>query len=68
MYPYACIYKGKRFILIWKAGEDGCDTFQLDSENHLIVALSIQHIKDMLGDKADSIEWSEIAEIDLDAF
>ncbi|RLC09156.1 MAG: hypothetical protein DRI57_22645 [Deltaproteobacteria bacterium] len=66
MYPYAYIYQKRKTILIWQT--NGEDTFRLDSENHLISAQTVEDLKHILGKDADSVEWSEVTEINFDRF
>ncbi|RLC04846.1 MAG: hypothetical protein DRI57_27965 [Deltaproteobacteria bacterium] len=66
MYPYAYIYQKRKTILVWQT--NGEDTFRLDSENCLISAQTVEGLKHILGKDADSVEWSEGAEINFDRF
>ncbi len=66
MYPYAYIYQKRKTVLIWQT--NGEDTFRLDSENRLISAQTVEELKHILGKDADSVEWSEVAEINFDRF
>ncbi|MDM8524809.1 hypothetical protein QUF80_15685 [Desulfococcaceae bacterium HSG8] len=66
MYPYAYIFQKRKTVLIWQT--NGEDTFRLDSENRLISAQTVEELKRILGKDADSVEWSESAEISFDKF
>lgn len=68
MYPYCYIYKGKKIFLVWQTKEDDQDTFELDSNNRLILSKSEHGLRDLLGPKSKRVKWSEGAEIDFDHF
>jgi hypothetical protein len=68
MYPFCYIYKGRKTYLIWQTKEDGKDSFRLDLKNLLISSRSERKLRDLLGNKARQLKWSESAEVNIDHF
>ncbi len=66
MYPYACIYRGKKTLLIWQTND--IDTFKKTSDTCLLQSHTLSSMKKKLRTDTAKVHWSEYSEMNFDKF